>query len=91
MIVDLPVEDDPQSAVCRPHGLRPAAEIDDGQTPVPQVNRLMGVMPQTLGVGTPMDHGLIHGRKDIHIAGSGKTANSAHDYFCSNLQHSSIR
>ena len=75
-VVDFAVEDDGALAVGAPHRLRPALQVEDAQTPVPEMDTV--ALPESLIIRTAVGQTARHAQQVIPRARSDKSRNAAH-------------
>src|SRR5947207_3168731 len=78
VIVDFAVEHNANVAVQSPHWLFSAGLIDDGKPAVAEIHSGGFIDPESLFVGTPAAHDVIHSFQVRERAATDKSANSAH-------------
>src|SRR5262249_7435184 len=78
VVVDFAVEDDADLAVGGPHGLRAAAEVDDGEAAVAEEDGGTFGEPVTFGVGSAVADGVGHALEDVPVTGTGEASYPAH-------------
>ncbi len=54
VIVEFPVQDDPNATVLVGHGLRPARQVDDTEPPMPERHRPAARQVEPRTIGTPV-------------------------------------
>src|SRR5204863_7991789 len=84
MVVDLPVEDNPDAAVLVRQRLLTGAQIDDRETPMRERRPLVAV--KSGFVGPPVEHDLAHGHRSrrgvsVETLAGDDPCNAAHRYF----------
>src|SRR5687767_15408422 len=77
-VIDLPVEDDPNTAICGPHRLHAALDVEDAQAAVAEEGALGLVDPEALGVGAAVDERTRHGLQRRRVACANEPSKPAH-------------
>ena len=78
VVVDLAVEGDAKLAVARPHRLRAAAEIDDGEAAMPEKNARTFLRPMPLRIRPAMRDGAGHPAQHAEVAVAREARYAAH-------------
>ena len=76
VVVDLPVEDDPDRAILVGHGLPPAGQVDDGETGHAETHAGLDVRARV--VGPTVDDAAEHGGKELRRCGPDVSGDSTH-------------
>jgi hypothetical protein len=82
IIIDFPIEYQPEGLILVGHGLLSGGEINDGQAPVSQTQGAVQIIP--LGIRAAMGHDLVHAGEDGSLhrlirVRINNTANAAHE------------
>ena len=78
IVVYLAVEYNDKIAVSGGHGLGPACNIDDGQTPVPEKHPIALIRKKAVCIRPPVANGACHGMENIPGTYAYETGNAAH-------------